>query len=269
MTKNKQKEIQNQGAEVAQTEVPVNVLDSITLEKLIVEAITEHAESRTKRYEVYKNRDNNEYKPNFLRVCRTYARLAKVRRPNATIKLVDKYGEERLLNAQAYQCPDFLYDVVNYSGRVYLCDEDRENENYITEATREASTLTDAELDAQMLSPEDLLAFWRDYNSTTSDSVKLLTLTKNAIAFSDLAGLVKEDEAAKSGYVYMKFKETGAAVTMTTIQARMVEFEALSMCGTETQTIPVGALVHRIAGTKPVNGGQDSGASVANQADGN
>ena len=229
-----------------ETQAPINVLDNITLEKIICDAITEHAESRTERYEVYQNRDNGIYKPKFTRVVRTYAKLATIRRPNATIRLVDKYGEERLLNAQAYQAPDFLYDVINYSGRIYLCDEDRENENYITEATRKASDLSDDELSKEMLSPEDLLSFWRDYNSTTKHQVKMQALTKPAIAFSDLSGIVKIDSDVKAGYVFKRFN-TNASVSMTTVQARMIRFDALSGCGAETKMLETAQIVHRLA----------------------
>jgi hypothetical protein len=226
--------------------VPVCVLDTVTLEDIIREAITMHAESRTERYEVYKDRDEKKYKPNFLRVVRTYAKLAGIRRPNTTIRIVDEWGEERLLNASSFQVPDFLYELVNYSGRVYFCDEDRENENYITEATRKASNLSDEELLKQILSPEDLLSFWRDYNSTTKHQTQLKALNKNDIAFTELCGIMKKDEDAKSGYVFKKFKSTGS-VSMTTLQARKVIFDGLAMCGAETETLKLGQIVTRIA----------------------
>ena len=229
-----------------QMDVPVRVLDNVTLETIICDAITEHAESRTERYEVYKDRDNKIFKPKFTQVVRTYAFLSSIRRPNTTIKLIDKYGEERLLNVQAYQAPDFLYDLVNYSGRIYLCDEDRENENYITEATRIPSELSKEELAKQILSPEDLLAFWRDYNSTTKHQVAMKPLTKPAVAFSELCGIVKIDDEAKSGYVYKRFNTNGS-VSLTTVQARMIRFDALDQCGAETRTLSVAEIVHRLA----------------------
>lgn len=252
MTKIKDEQLQEKETgmenkvEETKTTVPVCALDTVTLEDIIREAITMHAESRTERYEVYKNRDNGEYKPKFLQVVRTYAYLAQIRRPNTTIKIVDKYGEERLLNAAAFKCPDFLYELVNYSGRVYFCDEDRENENYITEATRKASNLSDEELLKQILSPEDLLSFWRDYNSTTKHQTELDALNKNAISFTSLNGIMKKDDVATSGYVYKRFKTTGE-VSDTTLQARKVIFDGISMCGSETETLKIGQMVKRIA----------------------
>lgn len=251
-----EKSVENNGN--VEQQIPVNVLDTVTLETLIRDAITEHAESRTERYEVYYDRDKGKFKDKFLKVVRTYAKLAAVRRPNATIKIVDKYGEERLLNVQAYQAPDFLYELVNYSGRVYLTDEDRENENYITEAARKASDLDDEALAKEMMSPEDLLSFWRDYNSTTKHQVALKVLKKDAIPFSDLAGIMVKHEDAKSGYVFKLFKLSGD-VSVTTCQARKVMFDALSMCGTETETLKVGQLVHRIAtATSPADSTPES-----------
>lgn len=252
-TNNNNEVMENQGVEnvnnVSESgngETSVNVLDSLTLETIIRDAITEHAESRTERYEVYTDRDAKKFKPKFIQVVRTYAYLAQIRRPNTSIILTDKYGEERILNAQAYQVPEFLFDLVNYSGRIYFCDEDRENENYVTEATRKASDLTKQELAKYLLSPEDLLSFWRDYNSTTKHQVTLKPLTKPAIALSELSGIVKPDCDAKVGYVYQKFNTTGS-VSMTTVQARMIRFDALSDCGAQTEMLKVAHIVHRIA----------------------
>lgn len=233
-------------SESGNVEVPVNALDSLTLETIIRDAITEHAESRTERYEVYTNRDEKIFKPKFTQVVRTYAYLAQIRRPNTSIIITDKYDEERILNVQAYQAPEFLFDLINYSGRVYFCDEDRENENYVTEATRAASNLTKQELAKHLLSPEDLLSFWRDYNSTTKHQVTLKPLTKAAIALTELSGVVRPDSNAKAGYVYKKFNTTGS-VSITTVQARMIRFDALSDCGAETEMLKAAQIVHRLA----------------------
>ena len=238
--------VNNNASEGINWDIPVNVLDSLTLETIIRDAITEHAESRTERYEVYSNRDEKKFKPKFIQVVRTYAFLSQIRRPNTSIVITDKYGEERILNVQAYQAPEFLFDVINYSGRVYFCDEDRENENYVTEATRKASDLPKEELVKYLLSPEDLLSFWRDYNSTTKHQVELKPLTKPAIALSELSGVVKPDNDVKAGYVYKRFNTTGS-VSMTTIQARMVRFDALAECGAETEMLKAAQIVHRIA----------------------
>ena len=97
-----------------------------------------------------------------------------------------------------------------------------------------------------MLSPEDLLSFWRDYNSTTKHQVTLKPLTKPAVALSELSGIVKIDSDIKAGYVYKRFNTTGS-VSMTTIQARMVRFDALSDCGAETEMLKTAQIVHRIA----------------------
>lgn len=236
----------NNVSESTNGSTPVNVLDSLTLETIIRDAITEHAESRTERYEVYSNRDKEEFKPRFIQVVKTYAYLSQIRRPDTSIILIDKYGEERILNVKAYQAPDFLFDLVNYSGRVYFCDEDRENENYVTFANRKASDVSDEELAKQILSPEELLSFWRDYNSTTKHQVNLKPLTKPAIALSDLCGIVKPDSSVTVGYVYKRFNTTGS-VSMTTIQARMVRFDALAECGAETEMLKTAQIVHRIA----------------------
>lgn len=238
--------VNNQASESDNGKTPVNALDSLTLETIIRDAITEHAESRTERYEVYTNRDEKKFKPRFIQVVRTYAYLSQIRRPDTSIIITDQYNEDRILNVKAYQAPEFLFDLVNYSGRVYFCDEDRENENYITEATRKASDLSKEELVKHLLSPEDLLSFWRDYNSTTKHQVQLKPLTKPAVALSELSGIVKPDGDVKTGYVYKRFNTTGS-VSMTTIQARMVRFDALADCGAETEMLKIAQIVHRVA----------------------
>lgn len=238
--------VNNQASESDNGKTPVNALDSLTLETIIRDAITEHAESRTERYEVYTNRDEKKFKPRFIQVVRTYAYLSQIRRPDTSIIITDQYNEDRILNVKAYQAPEFLFDLVNYSGRVYFCDEDRENENYITEATRKASDLSKEELAKHLLSPEDLLSFWRDYNSTTKHQVQLKPLTKPAVALSELSGIVKPDGDVKAGYVYKRFNTTGS-VSMTTIQARMVRFDALADCGAETEMLKIAQIVHRVA----------------------
>lgn len=238
--------VNNQASESDNGKTPVNALDSLTLETIIRDAITEHAESRTERYEVYINRDEKKFKPRFIQVVRTYAYLSQIRRPDTSIIITDQYNEDRILNVKAYQAPEFLFDLVNYSGRVYFCDEDRENENYITEATRKASDLSKEELAKHLLSPEDLLSFWRDYNSTTKHQVQLKPLTKPAVALSELSGIVKPDVDVKAGYIYKRFNTTGS-VSMTTIQARMVRFDALADCGAETEMLKIAQIVHRVA----------------------
>lgn len=243
-------QVQNEGVENKEIlndgEVKVYPLDKVTLETIICDAITEHAESRTERYEVYSDRDKKKYKPKFTQVVRTYAYLAQIRRPDTTITIVDKYGEERLLNVKAFEVPEFLYDLINYSGRVYFCDEDRENENYITEATRKASDLSNEKLAQAILAPEDLLAFWRDYNSTIKHQVSLKPLTKPAVSINELAGIIKADDEVKEGYVFKKFTTNGS-VSMTTVQARMIRFDALSECGARTEMLKTAQIVHRIA----------------------
>lgn len=260
---------ENQNVEKVQsteTNVPKQTkkpLDVLTLDELFKKAITENAESRTERYELYKDRNAGTYKQTFLDVCSTYAYLAKLRRPDAEIVLTDEYGEIRRISPCKYVAPSFLYDVINFSDRVYFSEEDQEMMNYMTSASRESHKEGNS---TTILAPEEILAFWRDYNSTnSSDKVQTKALTKVAMSINDLPGIMVKDNESASGYVIKKFTISGTTkLPLSVVEARLVTCESLSNFGREQETTKIAALIHKIATTQTVKTGDDADDSGAN-----
>ena len=219
----------------------------VTLVDIVQEAVIEHAESRTERYELWKDKEKGLLKTDFERACHTTAYLAEQVLPNTEIVLKGKFGQIRRVSPVVYSVPKALgiYEIANFSNRVYFCEIDAENMEYITTINRPFGYDID-----KVMSPEEYDSFWKNYESCEKNtSLNMTKLTKADINVSNLPGLVEEDEDFEGGFRFNSFKNdtSGCKVSRTCIEALLLSADKLSGLGRENAMMPLGALVNRIA----------------------
>lgn len=221
----------------------VKAKDGFTLVDVIAKIFVEKANSRQIRYELYTDKERTKPHLEFKRACHTLAFLAKLPNSDSKIEIVDEFGYVTEYTPKQYEVPlGVLYDLVNFSGKVYLNDIARGLRKWLT-----TNTVESGHDDALVQTPSELATFLKHFDSYAQDHEKWNTsaLDKKEIPFSSLA-YVKSQVGKGKEFILHKFQDDNAEgrVKLYVTVLRGIECKTLQDYSIEVTPISVTDYIH-------------------------
>lgn len=210
------------------TQAP-NALKDPTLVSIIERIFVEKSKSRQIRYQLYVDKDKKVLRKDFDRCCHTLAYLASLRNHDAEITITDDFGEIALFTPKQYKTPNgLLYNIVNFSNRVYLNEAAKDKRIWCS-----STTIEPGYDEAKLMRPDELETFIKHFNSEAKDGEKweCEALTKDAIAYSNVAGGVYEDADYTNGKKFVRMNNVTTGITEAVVMLRGITLEGFEKYG--------------------------------------